>query len=131
MLFYKNFRNSKFYRKLFISYFIIVFTNVMFISSLLFQIFSTSAASESNRISQEMLTQASVSSDVIYEQMVTCANQLLNDNDIITTMFSETYDPIREYNALRKFSNIQAIYSFISYFCKCDNSFIKAIPEGI
>lgn len=101
------------YRKILLSYILIVILSVTLISGVLFQLFSKSSALEINRISQVMLSQTSYTSDVIYEQTLSVANQLVSDNQIISAMYSDVKDYTVEYLVAQKLAYIKNVYPFI------------------
>lgn len=111
----RKFRYNPVYRKMFLSYVLIVFLTISILSIVLFQLFSYSSIMEIKSISESMLEQTCYSSNVMYEQMLSIGTQLLNDNEVITLMFAKTKDPVLEYKILRKLTNIQSTYTFIDY----------------
>ncbi|HEY5586386.1 MAG TPA: helix-turn-helix domain-containing protein [Ruminiclostridium sp.] len=109
-----NFHAYTTYRKILISYILVVIVSVTLISGVLFQLFSNSSALEINQISQVMLSQTSYTSDVIYEQTLSVANQLLSDTEIISAMYFDQRDYTVEYTVAQKLSYIKNVYPFIN-----------------
>lgn len=115
MLLWDHMKRFTVYRKLFLSYSILVIITVSLISSILFRLFSHSSIMEVNNISQSMLTQTSYAADVIYDQVFSIGNELMHNNEIITAMHSKRKDAMVEYSVIQKLSYIQAVYPFINY----------------
>ena len=103
------------YRKLVLSYIIIVSVTIILISISLFFMFSSNATKEINKISQNMLEQTSYSADVIHNQILLIGNQLLSDPKITEAMYSRKKNYVLEYHAILNLSYIQSIYPFINY----------------
>ena len=103
------------YRKLFISYMLLVAATVTVICSALYYLFSVNTINEINNMSQSILTQTSYSCDVIYEQAFSVGNQLMNDHHFLKVMSTQEKDYIMDYQTVLRLSNIQAVYPFINY----------------
>lgn len=106
-----------FYRKIIISFIIIVTITILSLSSILFRLFSSSAAEEIDSNLKSMLTQVSYTSDIVYNQVLNIGNQLNTDNDICTYFYPNNSDPdtikVINYNIFLKLSRIQSVYPFI------------------
>lgn len=107
----------KFYRKIIISFIIIVTITILSLSGTLFSLFSSSAAEEIDSNLKSMLTQVSYTSDIVYNQVLNLGNQLNTDNDICTYFYPKNSDPdtikVINYNIYLKLSRIQSVYPFI------------------
>lgn len=110
-----NFFHYTVYRKMIISYILLVAVTVTLICSTLFYLFSANAIKEINSISQSMLTQTSYSCNVIHEQATSVGNQLANDQYFLTAMLSQEKDYVMDYHTILRLTNIQAVYPFINY----------------
>ncbi|UHA73516.1 AraC family transcriptional regulator [Paenibacillus sp. 481] len=103
------------YRKFYIMFILLVTLTVVAISSILFLLFYRSATREVVDISKSILAQTSYSAQIMNEQMLSVGNQMLLDRDINEVLFSERQDPITEFKALQKISELQSVYPFIRY----------------
>lgn len=103
------------YRKMFVSYALLVFIFVFLVSLALFSLFSSSAASEISNNSKAMLAQTSYTSDIVYDQVFTISGQLQNNNDIIAAMYGRELDPLIKYKVVNMLTSIQNVYPFIKY----------------
>jgi two-component system response regulator YesN len=111
----RRFFNYTVYKKIFVSYILLVSASIIIISTLLFSIFSASTANEIGSHSQSMLLQTSYASDIIYDQVFNINYQLFSNATISNVMISKIKDPLREYNAYLMLNNIKNIYPFIKY----------------
>ncbi|KRF10266.1 hypothetical protein ASG89_01670 [Paenibacillus sp. Soil766] len=105
-------RQYKVYRKLIISYILLVTLTIWIVCSLLFYLFSSNAVREKNDHAKTLLTQVSYASDVVNNAIMSIGNELLNDHNIIS-FFYEDEDKIRNYEITRQLTKIQAAYPFI------------------
>lgn len=101
------------YRNMILYFNLLVAVIIILISTSLFYFFARSTSIEISRMSNSMLSQTSYSANIIREQTLIVGNQLINDNNMISVMYSKESDPVHEYQAIRTLSNIQSIYSFI------------------
>ncbi|CAG7623243.1 HTH-type transcriptional regulator YesS [Paenibacillus solanacearum] len=109
---WKRMRQYKVYRKLIVSYILLVTLTVSLVCSLLFYVFSSNAVKEKDRQAKTLLTQISYASDVVNNQIINIGNEMINDHTVIS-YFNEDDDKIRNYEIFRQLSKIQAIYPFI------------------
>ncbi|MNO34987.1 HTH-type transcriptional regulator YesS [compost metagenome] len=103
----------KAFQKLTISYFLLILITVCLLSSLLFYLFSASAVKEIDSNSKGMLSQISYASDVVYNQVMTIGNSLINDPQIITFLNGKEEDKTENYHTFLKLSQIKSAYPFI------------------
>ena len=104
---------SKMYRKLLLSYVLLVVATIIIISIVLFRQFSESSAGEIAEISLNMLKQTSFASDVIYQQSFQVANQMISNNTIFTAMYAKETDYLLQYHVAIELKNIKNVYPFI------------------
>ncbi|AIQ43230.1 helix-turn-helix domain-containing protein [Paenibacillus sp. FSL R5-0912] len=103
----------KTFQKLTISYFLLVLITVSLLSSVLFSLFSRSAVNEIDRNSKLMLSQISYASDVVYNQVMTIGNSLINDPQVLSFLNGMQEDKTINYHVFRQMSQIKSAYPFI------------------
>lgn len=113
MKFFNKILQFKIYRKIIISYGMMLILTVVFLSYMLFYLFSSRAAKEIDNTSKEMLMQTSYASEVVYNQVTNISSQLLNDDSIISFLYSKGSDKVANYNISTQLTKIQNIYPFI------------------
>ncbi|TBL70303.1 helix-turn-helix domain-containing protein [Paenibacillus thalictri] len=112
----KDIKNYPVYRRLLISYLLLVSIMVFLIGSVLYFYFSSSTTKEISEMMQSMLTQTSTTADNTNNQVYYVSNQLLNDNNVNNMLLStEQDDPIRDYKAYLTLKNINSVYPFLKY----------------
>jgi two-component system, response regulator YesN len=86
---------------------------ITLLSYMLFYLFSTSAVKEIDNHSKVLLAQTSYASEVIYNQVTNISSQLINDNNIISFLYSSKNDKVVNYNVSTQMTKIQNNYPFI------------------
>jgi hypothetical protein len=109
----KRFFQYKVYRKIILSYIVIVTITISLVCTILYFSFSSSAANAISHTSESMLIQTSYTSDVIYNQVFNISSQLLADNDIISFFYLGKKDILINYRAMLYATKIQNIYPYI------------------
>ena len=104
---------NKMYKKLLISYVLLVVVTISLISFTLFRKFSMSSADEIADMSLNMLTQTSFASDLIYRQSLQVANQMIGNTTIFTAMYAKEQDYQLQYHVAIELKNIKNVYPFI------------------
>ncbi|MFC5467326.1 AraC family transcriptional regulator [Cohnella suwonensis] len=107
--------NFNVYRKILLFYFLLVIFTVLIICTTLFYLFSKSAIKEISQSSQAMLGQTSYTSELIYEKVNSLAKIMNNDPQIVDVMYATSKNPVDEFNAKVRMSNISSAYPFIRY----------------
>ncbi|WP_274365598.1 helix-turn-helix domain-containing protein [Paenibacillus thermotolerans] len=102
------------YRRLVLSYLLIIAVTIVLLCSTLYTLFSVRAVKEIDRSSSEMLSQVSYTSNVVYSQMHEVTYQLLNDNRIISFLYEKEDDKQVKYAAYLLISKVQSVYPFIA-----------------
>jgi len=110
-----NIRRYAIYRKLLVSYLLLVLLSILMISAVLYLRFSYQSEAEINRYTSSTLEQMDGAASAIQERVVTIGNELLQDPELITAMHSGTTDPLLDNEVAIKLRNVQAVYSFIEY----------------
>lgn len=108
-----RFFRYKAFQKLTVSYFLLILITVLLLSGTLFYLFSKSAVKEIDRNSRTMLSQISYASDVIYNQVMTVGNALINDPEVISFLNSPTEDKTSNYHIFRQLNQIKSAYPYI------------------
>ncbi|CAM4381818.1 helix-turn-helix domain-containing protein [Paenibacillus typhae] len=103
----------KTFQKLTVSYFLLVLITVSLLSSVLFSLFSRSAVAEIDRNSKTILSQISYASDVIYNQVMTIGNSLINDPQVVSFLNDKEEDKTKNYHVFQQMSQIKNAYPFI------------------
>ncbi|MGY5343584.1 helix-turn-helix domain-containing protein [Paenibacillus glucanolyticus] len=103
----------KTFQKLTVSYFLLVLVTICLLSSVLFYLFSNSAVKEIDSNSKAMLSQVSYASDVVYNQVMTIGNALINDPKIKAFLNGKTQNKTENYHILQHLSQIKSAYPFI------------------
>ena len=104
---------SNMYRKLLMSYVLLVVATIAILSFVLFRQFSRSSAGEIADISLNMLKQTSFASDVIYQQSFQVANQMIASNTIFTALYAKETDYLLQYHVAIELNSIKNVYPFI------------------
>ncbi|HEX2924877.1 MAG TPA: hypothetical protein VHP38_01230 [Ruminiclostridium sp.] len=110
----------KIYRRMIISYILLITVTISLVCSILFVMFSSSTVEEIDSNSRAMLSQTSYTSDLIYSQVMNIAKQLTIDNNIVSFLYSDKEDKIAAYNASIQLSRILDVYPFIKYIELCN-----------
>jgi len=104
---------NRMYKKLLISYVLLVVVTISLISFTLFRQFSMSSADEIADMSLNMLTQTSFASDLIYRQSLQVANQMIGNTTIFSAMYAKEQDYQLQYHVAIELKNIKNVYPFI------------------
>lgn len=115
MLVWNNLKRYSIYRKLLISYLILILLSIMLISTLLYQKFSYQAENEMKQMSMSAIHQMQNAANVLHEQIYSIGYELLHDRDMMTLMNSTVPDMLLENEVALNLNSIQGIYSFIKY----------------
>lgn len=113
MSFINRVRQYRVYRRLVLSYLLIILITITLLCSILYSLFSRSVVQEIEQSSQDMLSQVSYTANVVLKQVEDISYQLLNDNEIITFMYAHEEDKLVNYNANQLLSRVQSVYPFI------------------
>ncbi|MBO7748998.1 helix-turn-helix domain-containing protein [Paenibacillus sp. MWE-103] len=103
------------YRRLLVSYLILVLISILLVSTLLYQRFAYQSETEINRVSQTTLDQIGRAAEAVQDRAVSVGNELLHDPKLITAMLNDKADPLLENEVVVKLAAIQAVYPFIEY----------------
>lgn len=113
MVLLKRFRHYRVYRKLLLSYLLLIIATITLVTSILYFLFSARTVQEIDQSSQEMLSQVSYTANVVFKQIEVITNQLLNDSQITMFLYANN-DKIVNYNAKLLLSKVQSVYPYIS-----------------
>lgn len=116
----KQLHQYKIYRRIIISYILLITLTITLVCSILFWMFSSSTVKEIDSNSRSMLSQTSYTSDLIYSQVMNIAKQLTIDNNIVSFLYSDNTDKIAAYNASIQLSRILDVYPFVKYIELCN-----------
>lgn len=103
----------KAFQKLTISYFLLILFTVTLLSGVLFYLFSNSAVKEVDHNSRAILSQISYASDVVYNQVMTIGNALLNDPEVTSFLNDSKEDKTNNYHVFQQLSQIKSVYPYI------------------
>ncbi|QJD86473.1 helix-turn-helix domain-containing protein [Cohnella herbarum] len=115
MTLWSNLKRYAIYRKLLVSYLLLVLLSIILISAFLYQRFSYQTQAEMNRVTLSTLDQLDRASSSIQDRVVSIGNELLHDPDLITAMLSNATSPLLDNEVVIKLRNIQAVYPFVEY----------------
>ncbi|GGG01285.1 AraC family transcriptional regulator [Paenibacillus abyssi] len=113
MGFLGRFRNYRVYRKLLLSYVLLIVITISLVTTILYFLFSAKAVQEIDDSSQKMLSQVSYTANVVFKQIEIITNQLLNDSQVTMFLYANN-DKIVNYNVKLLLSKVQSVYPFIS-----------------
>lgn len=114
MTFLNRIRQFRVYRKLVLSYLIVIVLSISIVSIILYTLFSNRAMKEIDNSSKQMLSQVSYTANVVYKQIQDVSGQLLMDNDIISFLYVEEVNKIFDQKAYLFISKIQNVYPFLA-----------------
>jgi len=103
------------YRKMFLSFLLLLSITIGIVCAALYMFFSANSVKEVAGISQSMLRQTSYAANIVNQQVNEIGNHLLNDPDIVTGMFSPDIDRLQEYRVVRALTDVQAGYPFLNF----------------
>lgn len=112
------------YRKLFLSYLLLLSISIGVICATLYMFFSANSVKEVADVSQSMLRQTSYVANIVNQQVYEVGNQLLNNPEIVTGMFNPEVDYIQEYRLVRALTDVQASNPYI-YFIGIYNGYTE------
>lgn len=112
---FENLRHYRTYRRIVVSYLIIVAVTTSVITVSLFSLFSMSAKRELRNVADTMLTQLNSVSTLFFDQVHSAANQLLGDPKIIQAMYTREKDYLLDFETVSKLNALQGIHPFILY----------------
>ncbi|MFB5676072.1 helix-turn-helix domain-containing protein [Paenibacillus terreus] len=103
------------YRKLFLSYFLLLSISIGVVCTALYMFFSANSVREVAGVSQSMLRQTSYVANIVNQQVYEVGNHLLNNPDIVTGMFNPEIDYLQEYRVVHALTDVQAGYPFLNF----------------
>ncbi|MCD9020316.1 helix-turn-helix domain-containing protein [Cohnella silvisoli] len=115
MSLWNNIKRYSIYRKLLVSYLLLVLLSILLISAFLYQRFSYQAEAEINRVTLTTLDQLDQATRSIQDRVISVGSELLHEPDLIAAMLSDSTSPLLENEVVIKLRNIQAVYPFIEY----------------
>ncbi|QGQ99487.1 helix-turn-helix domain-containing protein [Paenibacillus psychroresistens] len=119
MTFLKRILQYRIYRRLVISYLLLMIVTITLLCTILYTLFSSSAVKEIEQSSKEMLSQVSYTANVVYKQVQDITFQLLNDNQIMTFIYADEENKLINYNAsllLGKVNGLNPLIANISLY---------------
>ncbi|WP_217594697.1 helix-turn-helix domain-containing protein [Cohnella sp. GbtcB17] len=115
MTLWNNIKRYGIYRRLLVSYLILVLISILLVSTLLYQRFSYQTETEIGRMTLTSLDQIERTTEAVQNSAVSIGNELLHDPRLIAAMLNEKADPLLENEVVVKLAAIQAVYPFIEY----------------
>ncbi|MFM9279588.1 helix-turn-helix domain-containing protein [Paenibacillus jiagnxiensis] len=103
------------YRKLFLSYFLLLSISIGVVCTALYMFFSANSVRGVAGVSQSMLRQTSYVANIVNQQVYEVGNHLLNNPDIVTGMFNPEIDYLQEYRVVHALTDVQAGYPFLNF----------------
>lgn len=103
------------YRKLFLSFLLLLSVTIGIVCTALYTFFSANSVKEVAGISQSMLRQTSYVANIVNQQVYEIGNHLLNNREIVTGMFNPEVDRLQEYRVVRALTDVQAGYPFLNF----------------
>lgn len=103
------------YRKLFLSFLLLLSFTIGIVCTALYTFFSANSVKEVAGISQSMLRQTSYVANIVNQQVYEIGNHLLNNREIVTGMFNPEVDRLQEYRVVRALTDVQAGYPFLNF----------------
>ncbi len=110
----KHFR-LKIYRRLAVTYFLIIFLMVTGVTVVLYGLFAARSRDESIRVSVAMLTQAAHSAQNIFDQVRYVGDELLTTPEVMSVLMARQIDHYKDYQAALKIGILQNAYPFIDH----------------
>ncbi|WP_372630301.1 helix-turn-helix domain-containing protein [Cohnella sp.] len=103
------------YRQMFLTFVLLTAVVIAVACGVLYALFSVSTAKEVGRIAESTLRQNSFVSVVIRDQIRNLGDELLNDSDIIRTMYGKDQDRLQEYRAYSRLRSIQTTFPYVQF----------------
>ncbi|WP_182301040.1 helix-turn-helix domain-containing protein [Cohnella cholangitidis] len=103
------------YRKLFLSFLLLLSFTIGIVCTALYTFFSANSVKEVAGISQSMLRQTSYVANIVNQQVYEIGNNLLNNREIVTGMFNPETDRLQEYRVVRALTDVQVGYPFLNF----------------
>jgi two-component system response regulator YesN len=113
MMFLRRIRQYRIYRRLVLSYLLLLIVTITLLSFILYSMFSAKAVQEIDRSSKQMLAQVSYTANVVYGQIQDVTGQLLSDNEIMSFLYAKEGSKIVDYTVNLFLNRIQGVYPFI------------------
>lgn len=113
MTFLRRIRQYRVYRRLVLSYLLLLVVSITLLSLILYYLFSAKAVQEIDRSNRQMLTQVSYTANVVYGQIQDVTGQLLSDHEIISFLYAKQDSKIVNYTVSLFLNRIQGVYPFI------------------
>ncbi|WP_373228565.1 helix-turn-helix domain-containing protein [Cohnella sp.] len=113
MMFLRRIRQYRVYRRLVLSYLLLLVVTITLLSIILYSMFSARAVQEIDRSSKQMLTQVSYAANVVYGQIQDVTGQMLSDNEIMSFLYAKEDSKTVDYTANLFLNRIQGVYPFI------------------
>lgn len=113
MMFLRRIRQYRVYRRLVLSYLLLLVVTVSLLSIILYSMFSARAVQEIDRTSKQMLAQVSYTANVVYGQIQDVTGQMLSDNEIMSFLYAKEDSKTVDYTANLFLNRIQGVYPFI------------------
>lgn len=110
---FQRLRHFKIYRKMLLSYFIIVMLSVLAVCITLFLLFSKSSASEISANSLQTQKQTSASADILYDQVQNMSAELVSNQDVLNFLYLHEPNVVIKYKAMVFANSLKASYPYI------------------
>jgi len=112
--FLNRIRQYRVYRRLVISFFLLIVLSIAIVSTILYTLFSSRAVKEIDKSSQQMLSHVSFTANVVYKQIQDVVSQLLIDNHVNAYLYADQVDKVQNLQAYIVISKVQSVYPFIA-----------------
>lgn len=103
------------YRKLFLSYLLLLSISIGVLCAALYMFFSANSVREVASVSRSMLRQTSYVANIVNQQVYEVGNHMLNNPEIVTGMFNGEIDYLQEYRVVRALTDVQAGNPFLHF----------------
>ncbi|MBO7743636.1 helix-turn-helix domain-containing protein [Paenibacillus sp. MWE-103] len=113
MTFVNRIRQYRVYRRLIMSYLVLIVMSIAVVSSILYALFSLEAVKEIDRSSKQVLSHVSYTANVVYQQIQDVSSQLLVDKDVMSFFDADEVDKLKNYRAYMIIAKVQSVYPFI------------------
>lgn len=110
---FKRITQYKLFRRILLLNIMLLTFALALVSSILYNLFSKSAAEEVSNNALVKLMQVSYTADIIHNNVTSIGNQIINDANAIVYLYSKEPNKVNDYNAYTFLNRIQNTYPFI------------------
>ncbi len=103
------------YKKMLLSYVLILSLTILIISSVLYIVFSNISEENINKRNLSMLSQVAETTQRTLDDVVSTCYALYEDNHVLTALYNDNPSSMETYNAISKLRNIKKAYPYIEH----------------